>query len=241
MKLLTLIITLLLFGSAYGKELLISSAAGIMELTKEAGKRFSEEKGVKVYYNFSSSGKLAKQIEGGAPVDCFVSASKRWTLYLKEKGLVEEETITPVAKTRLVVVAPKGSEVKSLEEAQTVAVGNRFAPVGRYALESLKNLGLYEKVKDKLIFAPTVRQITLWVISGNADAGIIYYPDYLKYKDKLKLIEILPESSHSPIYFYGSCTKRGGELCREFLEEFKKLPPEVYRSFGFKKVERAER
>jgi len=241
MKLLTLIITLLLFGNAYGKELLVSSAAGIAELTKEAGKRFSKEKGVKVYYNFSSSGRLAKQIEGGAPVDCFVSASKRWTLYLKERGLVEGETITPLAQTSLVVVAPKDSNLKSLEEARTVAVGNRFAPVGSYALESLKNLGLYEKVKDKLIFAPTVRQITLWVISGNADAGVIYYSDYLKYKDQLKLVEVLPESSHSPIYFYGSCTKRGGEPCREFLEEFKKLPLKVYRSFGFKKVEGAEK
>jgi len=241
MKLLTLIITLLLSGAAFGKELLVSSAAGTMELTREAGRRFSEERGVEVYYNFSSSGKLAKQIEGGAPVDCFVSASKRWIDYLKEKGLIEKETVTPIARTGLVVVAPKGSEIESLEEARTVAVGNRFAPVGRYALESLKSLGLYEKVKDRLIYAPTVRQITLWVISGNADAGIVYYPDYLKYRDRLKLIEVLPESSHSPVYFYGSCTKRGGELCREFLKEFRKLPAEVFSSYGFKKVEGAKR
>jgi len=237
MKLLALIITLLFSTVAYGEELLVSSAAGIMELVKEEGKRFSKEKGVKVYFNFSSSGKLAKQIEGGAPVDCFISASREWIDYLLDKGLLDRKSVQPVARTELAVVAPKDSDLKSLLEAQAVAVGNRFAPVGRYALESLRNLGLYEKIKGRLIYAPTVRQITLWVISGNADAGIIYYPDYLKYRDKLKLIALLPPKSHRPIYFYGGCTSRKRELCREFIWRLKELPEEFYASYGFKKAE----
>ena len=237
MRLLVLIITFLLLPSlASAGEILISSAAGMMELVKEVGKEFEKRTGTKVVFNFSSSGKIAKQIEAGAPTDLFISASKFWIDYLKKRGLIEEESAIPFASTELVVVAPKGSKLNSLLEAETVAVGNKFAPVGAYALESLRKLGLYEKLRDRLIYAPTVRQITLWVMSGNADAGIIYYSDYVKYRNRLKLIKVLPESSHRPIEFFAACTGSSPKECREFEEFLKELPERVYKKYGFKKV-----
>ncbi len=237
MRLLVLIITLLLLPiTSSAKEFLISSAAGVMEFTKEVGREFERERGCKVIFNFSSSGRIAKQIEAGAPTDLFISASAFWVNYLKERGLLKPETVRPFAKTNLVVVTLKGSKVESLSQAATIAVGNKFAPVGVYALESLKSLGLYGKLKGRLIYAPTVRQITLWVISGNADAGIIYYSDYLKYRDKLKLIEVLPEKSHSPIEFFTACTGSNLRECKEFEEFLRGVPEETYQKFGLKKV-----
>ncbi|WP_456342954.1 molybdate ABC transporter substrate-binding protein [Thermovibrio sp.] len=237
MRLLVLIITFLLLPSlASAGEILISSAAGMMEFIKEVGKEFERRTGKEVVFNFSSSGKIAKQIEAGAPTDLFISASKFWIDYLKRMGLIEKETAIPFASTELVVVAPKGSKLNSLLEAETVAVGNKFAPVGAYALESLKRLGLYEKLKSRLIYAPNVRQITLWVMSGNADAGIIYYSDFVKYRKKLKPLKVLPENSHSPIEFFAACTGSSLKECREFEEFLKELPDEVYEKYGFKKV-----
>jgi molybdate transport system substrate-binding protein len=224
---------------SFATELLVSSAAGISSFVKEAGELFFKESGVKVSYNISSSGRIAKQIEMGAPTSLFVSASKYWIDYLSKLSLLEEETVFPFATTRLVVVAPKDSSLKSLKEAQTIAVGNRFAPVGSYAVESLKNLGLYDELKERLVYAPTVKQIALWVASGNADAGIIYYSDYLAYKDRLRLVGELPPDSHSPIYFYAACVKESEEkkACRDFGTLLKELPPSFYRKFGFEKVE----
>ena len=232
LRLLLLIITFI-GQTALAGELTVSAAAGAMELIKEVGKEFSKEKGVKVYFNFSSSGRLAKQIEAGAPVDVFISASHFWSSYLEKKGLLKE--VRPIAKTKLVAVAPKDSKIKSLLEAEKIAVGNKFAPVGKYAIEALKREGLYGKLKGRLIFSPTVRQITLWVASGNVDAGIIYYSDFLRYTDRLKLIKLFPPTSHSPIYFYGGCTQRGGELCKEFLN-FLEASEEIYPLYGFEKV-----
>ncbi len=227
-----------LLSNSFAAELSISAAMGTRELVSEIGNRFEKQTGNRVIFNFSSSGKLAKQIESGAPADVYISASKFWMDYLVKKGVVDKESTLPFAKTKLVLVVPKNSKVTSLENAEKIAVGDKLAPVGKYALETLKKLGLYEKVKEMLVFAPTVRQITIWVITGNADAGIVYYSDYLKFKDKLKLIEVFPENSHRPIMFYvglvNSSQKK--DLGKKFEEFLLSQDEKEFEKFGFFKV-----
>ena len=46
---------------------------------------------------FASSGTLARQIEGGAPADIFISANPKWSDYLIEKGIegaIDNKTVT---------------------------------------------------------------------------------------------------------------------------------------------------
>ena len=233
-----LIITLLLNLPALGEELFISSAMGAKELISEVGKEFEKKTGHRLIFNFSSSGKLASQIEAGAPADVYISASKEWMEYLIEKGLIEKGNSQPFAKTSLVLVTPKNSKLSSLEEAGRIAVGDRLAPVGKYTLETLKKLGLYEKLKGKLIFAPTVRQITIWTVTGNVDAGIIFYSDYLKFKNKLRLLKTFPDNLHSPIKFYVGVvsSSKKGELAKEFVQFLLSQDERKLRKFGFLKV-----
>jgi len=225
-------------SNSFSAELFISAAMGTRELVSEIGNKFEKRTGNRVIFNFSSSGKLAKQIESGAPADVYISASKFWMDYLVRKGIVDKESVFPFAKTKLVLVVPKGSKITCLEEAGRIAVGDKLAPVGKYALETLKNLGLYEKIKEKLVFAPTVRQITIWVITKNADAGIIYYSDYLKFKDKLKLLKVFPENLHKPIMFYiglVNASRRKG-LSRRFEEFLISRDGKEFEKFGFFKI-----
>jgi len=234
---LALWVLLLLVSPSKAGELLISAAMGVKELITAVGKDFEREKGHTVIFNFASSGKLARQVEMGAGVDLYVSASKFWADYLKEKGLLK--SVSPFARTDLVVVTYKGSKVTSLKEAKRIALGDSLAPVGKYALQSLKNLGLYDELKNRLVYAPDVRQITIWVATKNADAGIIYYSDYLRFKDRLKLLEVLPESSHDPVKFYvgvvSSSQKK--KLAEEFKEFLLSAPSTTYKRFGFSRCE----
>ena len=55
-------------------KLTISAAADLMPAFEEIGKLFEQESGIKVSFNFSSTGQLAQQIEQGAPVDLFAAA-----------------------------------------------------------------------------------------------------------------------------------------------------------------------
>jgi len=231
-----------MLSKGFTAELTVSSAMGVKELVVEIGNVFEKETGNKVNFNFSSSGKLAKQIEFGAPSDVYISASEFWMDYLVKRGVICGKSVSPFARTKLVLVAPKGSSLVSLDGAERIAIGNKLAPVGKYALETLKNLGLYERIKERLVFAPTVRQITIWVITGNADAGIIYYSDYLKFKDKLKLLRVFPESSHRPIRFYVGviCSSRNGNPALDFKRFLLFQDEKLYRKFGFFKMYEGE-
>ncbi len=221
---------------SFAGELFVSAAMGTKEFISEVGDRFERQTGNRVIFNFSSSGKLAKQIELGAPVDVYISALKFWMDYLVEKKIVDEKSVLPFAKTKLVLVVSKDSKITSLEEARKIAIGDKLAPVGRYALETLENLGLYRKIEDRLVFAPTVRQITIWVVTGNADAGIIYYSDYLKFKDKLRLLRVFPDSLHRPIMFYIGLVSPQREIGKEFEKFLLSQKDEDFEKFGFFKV-----
>ncbi|QGS69412.1 molybdate ABC transporter substrate-binding protein [Oceanobacillus sp. 143] len=59
-------------------ELTISAAASMTDSLNEITEAFEKENpDIKVTYNFGGSGTLRKQIEQGAPIDLFFSASKR--------------------------------------------------------------------------------------------------------------------------------------------------------------------
>src|SRR5689334_4097373 len=57
-------------------EILVSAAASLTEAMQEIGKAFSQTNSrTTVRFNFAASGALQQQIEQGAPVDVFASAS----------------------------------------------------------------------------------------------------------------------------------------------------------------------
>ena len=209
---------------------------GMREPIKEIADRFSLETGVKVLLSFSSSGKLARQIEAGVPCDVFISASVFWTEYLVERHIIN--SFRPFATTKLVIVSPQNirfSDPKDICKAERVAIGNyKFAPFGKYALSALKNTGLYQCVKDRLLLANHVAQAAMWVVTGNVDAGIIYFSDYLRFKDKLKLVWVFPEGSHEKILFTAAYLTPEGKKFFDFL--FSRRMSPVLKRWGFEPV-----
>src|SRR5262249_13663099 len=57
---------------------------------------------------------------------------------------------------------------------QKIAIANpQHAPYGRAAVAALRNAGLYDKVKDKLVLGENVSQASQFVQSGSAQVGIL--------------------------------------------------------------------
>ena len=54
--------------------LTVSAAADLTPAFEELGKLFTNETGIKVTFNFGSTGQLTQQIEQGAPVDLLAAA-----------------------------------------------------------------------------------------------------------------------------------------------------------------------
>jgi molybdate transport system substrate-binding protein len=184
--LLGLLVTLALAGPAAAQEVTLSVAISMKEAVEELGRRFGASRpGVTLRYNLGSSGELQKQIEAGAPIDLFVSAAQRQMDELEQKGLIVPASRRIFARNVLTVVKPADSRLDlakpgDLLDARVtrIAIGNpKTVPAGQYAEESLKALGLWDRLQPRLVFAENVRQTLDYVARGEVDAGFVYTTD----------------------------------------------------------------
>jgi molybdate transport system substrate-binding protein len=171
---------------AGAQEMMFSVAVSMKEAVETLGRQFMQShSGVKLRYNFGSSGELQKQIEAGAPVDVFISAAQRQMDELEQKGLINTATRRVFARNVLTVIKPAGSTLDLSKPAdllgpkvQRIVIGNpKTVPVGQYAEESLKSLGLWDPLHPKLVFAENVRQALDYVARGEVEAGFVYTTD----------------------------------------------------------------
>jgi molybdate transport system substrate-binding protein len=71
-------------------------------------------------------------------------------------------------------VSKRGIESLLDPSVRKIAIANpQHAPYGRAAEAALKSLGVYERVKDKLVLGENISQTAQFVQSGAADAGLI--------------------------------------------------------------------
>ncbi|MDW7669836.1 MAG: molybdate ABC transporter substrate-binding protein, partial [Bacillota bacterium] len=96
-----------------------------------------EHTNIKVIPTYDSSGKLKIQIEEGMETDLFISASMEYMNTLKEKDLVDNNSIINFLENKIVLILPKKSDytINSFEEilkVNTIALGDpRSVPAGQ--------------------------------------------------------------------------------------------------------------
>jgi molybdate transport system substrate-binding protein len=170
---------------AHAQEVVLSVAISMKDAVEELGRGFAAARpGLTLRYNLGSSGELQKQIEGGAPVDLFISAAQRQMDELQQKNLIVASRRN-VARNALAVIKPARSTLDLAKPADLVAprvsriaIGNpKTVPVGQYSEESLKALGLWDRVQPKLVLAENVRQVLDYVARGEVEAGFVYATD----------------------------------------------------------------
>ena len=144
---------------AHAQEVTLSVAISMKEVVEDLGRRFMAARpGVTLRYNLGSSGELQKQIEAGAPIDLFISAAPRQMDELEKKGLVLAATRRVFARNVLTVVKPADSRIDLTKPSDLldprvtkIVIGSpKTVPVGQYAEESLRALGLWERLQAKL-------------------------------------------------------------------------------------------
>ena len=164
-------------------QLNIAAASDLKFALTDLASAFEKRSGVKLSLTFGSSGNFFAQIQNGAPFDIFFSADSDYPRKLNEAGLVLPNSADSYAVGKLAVWVPSNSKLapeksgwQSLLDrtVQKIAIANPdHAPYGRAALEALKNSGLYEKIKAKLVFGENISQAAQFVQSGNAEIGIL--------------------------------------------------------------------
>ncbi|HET7229192.1 MAG TPA: molybdate ABC transporter substrate-binding protein [Longimicrobium sp.] len=196
-------------GRAPSVTLTVSAAASLREAVAELDSLYgAEHPEVAVRANFGASGALRQQIEQGAPVDVFISASESHADALQRAGLIDPRTRRVLAGNELVLVVPAGSpsaatDFRSLASpaVKRVAIGAAASvPAGEYADEVLRSLGIADAVGKKAVYGQNVRQVLAYVESGNVDAGIVYRTDAAVSR-RARVSATAPAGTHRPITY----------------------------------------
>ena len=209
-------------------EILVAAAVSLKEVLDEAAARFEMERpDVGVALDFAASGILLKQIEQGAPVDLFISASASEIDHLEKEGLIAAGSRKTLASNSLVAIVPTGSvppaSLARLAENRfdRIAVGNpSTVPAGRYAQEALASLGLLDILRPRFVFGESVRQVLEYVARGEASAGLVYGSDARAAEGRIVLGAKAPPESHSPILYQSAITSAAphAAIVNELLE-----------------------
>jgi molybdate transport system substrate-binding protein len=202
--------TLALAFPVRAQEITVSAAISLKDAFSDLGKSFeARQKGTRVQFNLGASGDLVRQILAGAPVEVFASAGLREMDELERKGFTVPGTRVNFAGNTVVLAVPaaaifpleKFSDL-SRPEIKKIAIGNpATVPAGRYAVQALRNLKLWEPLIDKLVFAENVRQVLDYVARNEVDAGLVYATDALTRAGSLKKVLSAPEGSHQPVVY----------------------------------------
>ena len=213
MKRAVIAVVLLLLAAATvaeAQEVTLSVAISMKEAVEELGRGFMAGRpGVTLRYNFGSSGELQKQIETGAPVDLFISAAQRQMDELQSKGLIVAASRRVFARTMLTVIKPVDSTIDIAKPADLldpritkIVIGNpRTVPVGQYAEESLRALGLWDRLQRRLVFAENVRQALDYVARGEVDAGFVYTTDAVTRARQVKEAFRPADDTYRPVLY----------------------------------------
>jgi molybdate transport system substrate-binding protein len=189
----------------------VFAAASLKNALDNINAAWKADAGKEATISYAASSALAKQIEGGAPADVFISADLDWMKYLSDKKLIKADSETKLLGNRIVLVAPKDSKAETkiapkfdlagLLGDGRLAMGDvKAVPAGKYGKAALESLGAWHSVEGKTAQAENVRAALKLVSTGEAALGIVYQTD-ANAEPGVRVIGTFPEDSHPPIVY----------------------------------------
>lgn len=236
----TILFFIVIVRAAAASEVLVSAAADLTGAFKEIGAMYEKDTGNRVIFNFGSTGILAQQIDGGAPVDLFAAANKSYIDNLEKKGLILPDTKRLYAVGRITLATPKGTvKINSLKDLlgpgmKIISIANpSHAPYGMVAKEAMEKTGVWEKVKDRVVFGENIHQVLQYLESGSVDAAILALSVSIGSDVNYTLI---PQELHSPIeqamgVIKGAKNQKAAREFADFISGPKGRP--IMKKYGF--------
>jgi molybdate transport system substrate-binding protein len=102
-----------------------------------------------------------------------------------------------------------------------IVIGSpKSVPAGQYAEESLRALGLWDRLQPKLVFAENVRQALDYVARGEVDAGFVYTTDAASRAQGVKEAFRPPDDSYRPVVYPGAVVRASKQaaIAQAFLD-----------------------
>lgn len=185
-------------------QITVVASSSFSRAFEELTKAYTTKNRAIVIMSYDATQNIAKQIENGAPFDVFVSADLEVIAKLRTENLIVRESEKIFARGSLVLWLQPSSKLKiskledlSNSDITRIAIANpEIAPYGRAAVDTLKKMNLWEKVKDKVIYGQNVTQVKQYAETGNVDLAFVALAIV---KDSHGTIIEVDEGLHQPL------------------------------------------
>ncbi|MGP0070701.1 MAG: molybdate ABC transporter substrate-binding protein [Bryobacteraceae bacterium] len=199
-----LIIVAFWAASCQGAEITVAAAANLTEVAQTLGAEFEAQTKVHPIFSFGSTAQLTTQIENSAPFDVFLSADAEHVDKLDGEHLFVPGSNAVYAVGVLALWIPPASKAHidkiddlKANDVKVIALANpKLAPYGAAAVETLQRAGIWDQVKDKIVYAENISMAKQYGTSKNADAVFTAYSLVLKEAGKVIQVD---EGLHQPI------------------------------------------
>ena len=190
--------------AATASELLVAAASDVRPAFERLGAIHKERTGVRVTFTFGSSGQLAEQVKNGAPFNLFASANDRFVEEVVAAGRGDRSSVRTYAGGRLALWWRDGARpARTVADLagltfRRIAIANpEHAPYGVAAVDALRKAGVYDAVKERLVYGENVADTMRLASTGNADVAI----GALSLAKTLGggVLSEVPPSAHAPI------------------------------------------
>ena len=222
-------------------EITVSAAASLTDSFTALAKAFRvANPKVKVRLNFGSTSTLVAQIRSGAPSDVIAAADLASVAKLVTSGHVVSGQRVFARNSMAISVKPgnpkKVKSIRDLSRLNTIAMCGKAAPCGVYGSTVLARAGVI--VKESNITRGVDAKATLGaVVTGDADAAIVYKTDVLSAGKTAQTVEISASSNVKAAY--GIAAVRGsknGSLAKAFVDfVLSEQGWKILKGFGFQK------
>ncbi len=237
----TILTTLVGAASARAGDVNIAVAANFTVPAQEIAKAFEAATGDHAVLSFGASGQFYAQITHGAPFEVFLSADADRPAKAEADGLAVPGTRFTYAVGRLVLWSPTPGLVD--DRGRVLATGDfkhiaiadpGAAPYGAAAVQTLKTLGLYDRLAPRLVTGASITQALQFVQTGNAELGFVALSQVVDTTGGSRWL--VPEADHAPIIQQAVLLKTGAghKAARAFMA-FLKSPRAVsiIRRYGY--------
>ncbi len=164
---------------AHAADTKIAVAANFIGAAKEIGRLFERRTGHRAVFSFGSTGQLYTQITQGAPYEVFLAADRVRPERAIAAGHAVKGSRFTYATGRIALFSMDKSLVKGGESLARggfakIAIANPVtAPYGAAAVETMKALGVYARLRPKIVQGNNIAQTYQFVESGAAEVGFV--------------------------------------------------------------------
>jgi molybdate transport system substrate-binding protein len=181
LKKIAIILFMIFSAGLQAQTVKIAAAANLRFVLEEIISKYTNlHPNTNIVINLGASGVLVQQITNGADFDLFMAADRTFPEKLKATGLAKGE-VTTYAFGKLVLWSKTmdlsgGLDILTGRSVNRIAVANpELAPYGVRAVECLKYYNLFERVRDKIVYAENISQAAQFAQTGNAEVGFLAY------------------------------------------------------------------